>query len=179
MLWWLDFRGEWRGCSRIGWLLCRNGCISECCHEIGLYCVRWSSGRVVLTWSRCWPLHHTGGAYSKTGASAVCRYVANFKRIDVFWLSQWTVIISDRRSPGMLRGVGWQLPADVSGQRICPIFKCPAVQEVDCWTLEDSIDRQSSFRTVWNLKIEANRLARNVYIDLWAYAAQHPWRARA
>jgi len=91
MLWWLDFRGEWRGCSRIGWLLCRNGCISECCHEIGLYCVHWSTGRVVLTWGRCWPLHRTGGAHSKTVASAVCRSVANFKRIDVFWLSKWFV----------------------------------------------------------------------------------------
>ena len=26
-----------------------------------MYCVRWSSGRVVLTWGRCWPLHHTAG----------------------------------------------------------------------------------------------------------------------
>jgi len=171
MLWWLDFRGEWRGCSRIGWLLCRNGCISECCHEIGLYCVHWSSGRVVLTWGRCWPLHRTGGAHSKTVASAVCRSVANFKFIDVFWLSNWTAIISGRRSSGLLRGVDSQLLADVSGQRICPIFKRQTFHFLDCWTLEDSTDKQSSFQTAWNLKIEANRLARDVYIDLSAYAA--------
>ena len=34
-------------------------------------------------------------------------------------------------------GKGWCLVADVSGQYICPIFRCQAVEEVffDCLTL--------------------------------------------
>jgi len=123
MLWWLDFRGEWMGCSRIGWLLCRNGCISECCHEIGLYCVRWSSGRVVLTWGRCWPLHHTGGCSQQDSAKCRLPLRCELKCADMFWLSQRTMIISGRRSSGLLGDVGWQLLADVSGQRICPVFQ--------------------------------------------------------
>lgn len=52
-----------------------------------------------------------------------------------------------RRSSGMLRGVGWQLLSDVSGQRICPIFKGQTFHFLDCMTIEDSTDRQSFFRT--------------------------------
>ena len=104
MLWWLDFRGEWRGCSRIGWLLCRNGCISECCHEIGLYCVHWSSMEGSSDVGAGVGLFITLGVLTARQSQVPSdvlrcgRSAATLQNcVYVFWYSKRTLIVSGRR----------------------------------------------------------------------------------
>jgi hypothetical protein len=46
-------------------------------------------------------------------------------------------LTSGLRSPEMLRGVGWWLVTDVSGQPNGPIFRGQAILEEDCLTIDD------------------------------------------